>query len=216
MVPTKLEDPWGRSSRDRAAAVLDPASRPLQSLLDSLRARVEQGCPFDLARRACGISDATHEAWLERGLKIHDRRPDRTYRPDGTTVLAGSLEPEAEYVRILTTVQAGAAATLVSALWGIAKDPGRKRDQLAAITTLLRGMGERAFDPRSESDVNVVAMQVQPAVDQSVIDAMTSDERAALRDAARAESAKLVAAEAAIEAAKARAAMPPAPVVDAG
>ena len=193
---------WTR--RDKLPQPLGPNSRPPAALLTALRARIEQGCPLDIARRASGIPEHVHEAWLAAGEAIRDARPDRLYH-DGGCVIGGSDEPEAEYARIVSTVQAGVAADLVSSLWGIAKDPGRKRDQLVAITTLLRGMGERAFDPRTEADVNVTATTTAPAVSQAAIDAMTPEEIALVRSKARALSADRAAVEATVQAAEARA-----------
>ena len=142
---------------------------------------------------------------------MHDARPDRTYAQDPErVVIDGSLEPEAEYVRIMSTLQAGAAATLVESLWHIALDKGRKRDQLEAIKLLLRGMGEKSFDPRTEQDVQVTSIDDRGARDQARIDAMTDDERAALREAARAMDAKLAELDATMTAAAAR----PAPVAE--
>jgi len=193
---------WTR--RDKLPQPLGPNSRPPAALLTALRARIEQGCPLDLARRACGIPEHVHEAWLAAGEAIRDARPDRLYH-DGGCVIGGSDEPEAEYARIVSTVQAGVAADLVGSLWGIAKDPARKRDQLVAITTLLRGMGERAFDPRTEADVNVTATTAAPAMSQAAIDAMTPEEIALIRTKARALSADRAAVEATVQAAEARA-----------
>lgn len=204
---TSSAGPWAR--KKPLPPSLSPETRPPDNLLTALRARVEQGCPFDLARRACGVPEAVHDAWMARGLAIHESQPDRLYH-DGGCLLAGSLEPEAEYARIASTLQAGAAADLVAETWAIAKDKTRRRDQLTAIQMLLRGMGETAFDPRAVSDVTVTASAVTDGVDQSVLDAMTDDERAAIREGRRALSAQRATLEAAIEAAKVRAAATPA------
>lgn len=198
---------WTR--RDKLPQPLGPDSRPPAALLVALRARLEQGCPLDIARRACGIPEHVHEAWLAAGEAIRDARPDRLYH-DGGCVVGGSDEPEAEYARIVSVVQAGVAADLVGKLWGIAGDPGRKRDQLVAITTLLRGMGERAFDPRSEADVNVTATTAAPAVSQAAIDAMTPEQVARIRERARALSAGLAEIQTEVQAAEAQAIAAPA------
>ena len=202
---TTTKEAWARTSRDNQPTKLGATSRPTEHLLRILRARIERGTPFDLARRACGVTDSAHDAWTERGLAMHDARPDRTYAQDPErVVIDGSLEPEAEYVRIMSTLQAGAAATLVESLWHIALDKGRKRDQLEAIKLLLRGMGEKSFDPRTEQDVQVTSIDDRGARDQARIDAMTDDERAALREAARAMDAKLAELDATMTAAAAR------------
>ena len=204
--------PWAR--KKPLPPALAPESRPPETLLCALRARVENGCPFDLARRACGVSDAVHDAWMTRGQAIHDAQPDRLYHAGGC-VIAGSLEPEAEYARIATTLQAHASADLVEQVYKIAKDPARRRDQLVAIQMLLRGHGERAFDPRTENDVNVTARTEGSAVTQAAIDAMTPEELASIREGARAATEQRKAAEAAISAATLRAAAvpPPTPAV---
>lgn len=189
---------WSRSKRSVLPAPLSPDTRPTPSLLSLLRSKVEGGVPFDLARRACGVTDAVHDAWTERGLRQHDANPDRVFAKNPErTVIGGSLEPEAEYVRIMSTLQANAAATLVESLWGIARDGTRKRDQLEAIKLLLRGMGEKSFDPRTEQDVQVTAVDDRGAADQAAVDAMTPAERAALREAARMLDAQFAAVEAA-------------------
>ena len=200
--------PWAR--KKPLPPPLKPETRPPASLLAGLRARVEQGCPFDLARRACGVPEHVHDAWMERGLAIHATEPDRLYH-DGGCLIAGSLEPEAEYARIASTLQANAAADLVGKVWLIANDAGRRRDQLTAIQMILRGMGETAFDPRAVSDVNVTAqVETGIGVDQSVLDAMTTEELAAIRDSRRMLSEQRAKLEAAVKAASDRAAAGPA------
>ncbi len=200
---TSASATWGR--KRALPQPPSPEDRPSQPLLSALRARVEQGCPFELALRVVGVSAEVHEAWMARGLEIHQREPDRVYH-DGGCRIAGSLEPEAEYARIATTVQAGAAAKLVEEVWAIATDRSGRRDRLPAIQMLLRGMGERSFDPRESSEVTVTAGAGR--VDQATLDAMTPEERAALIEQSRAVRASLQAAEAAVEAARARAALP--------
>lgn len=202
MTSPTTSGPWAR--KKPLPPALAPESRPPETLLRALRARVENGCPFDLARRACGVSDAVHDAWMTRGQAIHDAQPDRLYH-EGGCVIAGSLEPEAEYARIATTLQAHASADLVEQVYKIAKDPARRRDQLVAIQMLLRGHGERAFDPRTENDVTVTAHS-EPVVSQATIDAMTPEEIAQIREGARALSERRKATEALISAASARAA----------
>lgn len=200
--------PWAR--KKPLPPPLSPETRPPENLLLALRARVERGSPFDLARRACGVGDEVHEAWMTRGKTIHTSQPDRLYHAGGC-VLAGSLEPEAEYARIATTLQAGAAADLVGQVWEIANDPSRRRDQLEAIRMILRGMGETAFDPRAVSDVTVSA-QVETGgagVDQSVLDAMTDAERAEIRESRRLISEQRARLEAAVRTAGERAVAAP-------
>ena len=97
-------------------------------------------------------------------------------------------------------------------VWSIANDASRRRDQLTAIQMILRGMGETAFDPRAVSDVNVTAqVETGIGVDQSVLDAMTTEELAAIRDSRRMLSEQRAKLEAAVKAASDRAAAAPAP-----
>lgn len=201
---------WGR--KRPAALPPSPASRPTERVLASFRARIEQGCPVELACRSCGITPEVHRAWMDRGAELHAAQPDYMERSGGGGVFAGSTEPEAEYVRIVLAGSATTAADLIGEVYVIAKD--RKRGgqaQLAAITLLLRGLGERAFDPRTETAVEVSQAGASPAVDQRVIDAMTPEEVAALRQASRAAAETRAAAEKALAAAQARAESQPPP-----
>lgn len=194
---------WGR--KRPAALPPSPAGRPSLRILAGFRSRIEQGCPVELAYRACGVSPEVHRAWMDRGAELHAAQPDYVEREGGGGVFAGSTEPEAEYVRIVLASSACVAADLVGEVYVIAKDRKRGRDQLAAITLLLRGLGERAFDPRTETAVEVSQTGGAPTVDQRVIDAMTPEEVAALRQAAGAAAKTRAAAERALAAAQARA-----------
>ncbi|TXH46754.1 MAG: hypothetical protein E6Q97_28825 [Desulfurellales bacterium] len=209
-VDSTLSDPWRSSANSNHARRLTGESRPTEEILRLLRGRVESGCPFDLARRTVGVTDTVHEAWMERGLALHEREPDRKYRPDGTTVIGGSLQPEAEYVRIFTVGQAESAAKLVLELNRIARDPSRKRDQLTAIQMLLRALGEKAFDPRTESEVTLTTRS-EPDVDQASLDALSPDQRKALVERARAASKAIAEADATLAG---QSALPPSAVIE--
>ena len=79
---------------------------------------------------------------MARGQAIHDTQPDRLYHAGGC-VIAGSLEPEAEYARIATTLQAHASADLVEPPYKIAKDPARRRAH--PVPSQLPPRGPRAL-----------------------------------------------------------------------
>lgn len=162
-----------------------------RALLDRLRGAVEHtGVAFDVARRALGVSDAHHRAWLRRAADLEARSPSLTLR-DGVLHVGGSDEPEAEYARIAATSDAREAARLIAKLDKIAHDDTRGPAQVAAIKLQLGALAPSLYGT-SRVEAQVTAdVQAAPAdaIDPARLDGMTPEQRAAVIDAARVLSA---------------------------
>lgn len=159
------------------------------ALLDRLRGATEHGgAPFDVARRALGVTDALDRAWRKRAAELAAKDPDLSLSADGTLRIGGSLEFEAEYARIAATSDARQAAVLTERLTKIALDPAHGPVQLAAIKLQLAALQPHLYGTqRVEAQVSA---EVGPAgggsqVDPAVMEAATPAQRAAVVEAAR-------------------------------
>ena len=167
-----------------------------RALLTRLRGAVEHtGVAFEVARRGLGVSDALDRAWRKRAAEVEAKSPTLRMGADGVLVIGGAdpdEHPEVEYARIAATSDAREAARLIVKLNEVALDDSRGPAQVAALKAQLAALAPGLYGTaRVEAQVSAdVSAHAGPALpDQTALDAMSPQDRAAVVDAARALAA---------------------------